>query len=862
MPAGRDAIRVNLWPKFFPVTSRPYLNLLNQELVSFLNFTNSPPGLAVELPIPPAPIPTATIETMPPAPIQPASLPIDALLPEILANLRQSPNLVLEAAPGAGKTTRVPPALLSLKGEILVLEPRRIAARMAARRVAEELGESVGETVGYQVRFEEVASPRTRLRFLTEGVFTRRMISDPELRGVAAVILDEFHERHLETDLALAFLRRLQKTKRPDLRIVVMSATLDAAPVRDFLGGCPALKSEGRLFPLTTEWTPYSAAPIELQVANALHAAIKSEGDILVFLPGAAAIRKSANTCESLARRHNLLVAPLYGDLSPEEQDRAIAPSRPRKLILATNIAESSITIDGVRIVIDSGLARIATDSPWTGLPSLEIGRISKASATQRAGRAGRTAPGHVIRLYTAEDFHRRKDHDEPEITRRELSQMCLQLESMGIHDPMEMDWLTPPPAAALEAAGDLLTRLIGGLAILPTDRLSSRSSRPSGGGASIAAKMAAMPLHPRLSRLMLEADQHGAGPAACRTAALLSSGQRLYSSDLFAALEEQPDFGTLSIHNQLKRYIRAAKRESTDDDALAKAVLSAFPDRVGRRRSGGTVLLSNGTSAEMKQPWPHRGEYLVAIDVEENRLRLACAIEPEWLIDFFPDRVLEKNGVEWNRQRQSVESVNALVYDELTIQESRSGEITDPESAAKLLASKVAEAGLARFIDPAELEAFLARAEFAAEHSSIKPLAESDTAEALEELCYGLKGFTDVERAAAGLLPALERKLDGQQLERIAPSHLRLASGRNTKVNYERGKPPWVASRLQDFFGMTESPRVAQGKVPLVIHLLAPNQRPVQTTTDLAGFWQRLYPQVRKELGRRYPRHAWPENP
>ena len=777
-----------------------------------------------------------------------AHLPIDELLPEIVASLRQSPNLVIEAAPGAGKTTRVPPALLSLGGGVLVLEPRRIAARMAARRVASEMGEAVGETVGYQVRFEESAGPRTRLRFLTEGVLTRRLIADPELRGIGTVVLDEFHERHLETDLALALLRRLQKTKRPDLRLVVMSATLDAGPVRKYLGDCPLVKSQGRLFDLVFDWTPYSAAPLEVQVASALETVVARgmPGDVLVFLPGAAAIHRATRVCELIARRHPLTIAQLYGDLPPAEQDRALEPSVQRKVILSTNIAESSITIDGVRVVIDSGLARVANDSPWTGLPSLEIARVSKASATQRAGRAGRTAPGHVIRLYTAEDFHRRADHDEPEIVRRELSQMCLQLESMGIHEPSELEWLTPPTVAALKASEALL------------DRLGARGEA--------AAKMARMPLHPRLSRLMLDAEQGGVAETGCRTAALLSSGQRVRSSDLFSALDEERDQGTRAVYDQLRRFVRRDK-PAHDVAALAKAVLAAFPDRVGRRRPNGVVLLSNGGSAVLAQAWQHAGEFLVAIDIEESRdrpaplLRLACPIEPEWLIDLFPDRVLERRGIEWNRQAERVEAVSALVYDELVIQETRGG-VTDDEAAAKLLATRAAEAGIGRFIEPSEMEAFLARVEFAAEHSAMTRIEEQDIRVAFETICYGLRSFADLERAAGGLIPALERLRNTQLLEQIAPARLRLAGGRNTKVHYESGKPPWVASRLQDFFGMTESPRIAGGKVPLVIHLLAPNQRPVQTTTDLAGFWQRLYPQLRKELGRRYPRHAWPEKP
>jgi ATP-dependent helicase HrpB len=743
-------------------------------------------------------------------------LPIDSLLSEVLDVLRRGPNLIIEAAPGAGKTTRVPPALLSFSGDVLVLEPRRIAARLAARRVASELGEAIGGTVGYQVRFEEIASDRTRLRFLTEGVLTRRLISDRDLKGVGTVILDEFHERHLETDLALTLLRRLQITKRPDLRILVMSATLDTEPVRAFLGACPALRSEGRLFDLAISHTPYSAAPLEEQVLSALASVVSEKGDVLVFLPGAAEIRRSIQACQPLAARHGLLLAPLYGDLPLAEQDRAIEPAPQRKIIFATNLAESSITIEGIRIVIDSGVARIAADSPWTGLPSLEVRRISKASARQRAGRAGRTGPGRVIRLYTAEDFERRPDHDTPEILRRELSQMCLHLEAAGIHDPAQVDWLDSPPDAAITAAEALL------------DKLNARG--PS------AANMAKLPLHPRLARLVLDG-----GDAGCRAAALLSSGQRVQSTDLFHALEEPWDGRTRDVYSQLRRH----GREKLDDTGLAKAVLAAFPDRVGRRRSGGTVLLSNGASARMDNA---PAEFIVALDVAAaDRIRLACAIEPEWLLD----RALARDIVEWNRQAERVEAVSALVYDQLVIDETRGGRVDD-QQAAKLLAAKALEAGIERFIDPDELAGLIARVEFA----GLGPL---NIENALRTLCYGLRSFAELRKAAAaGLIPLLEP----DNLGALAPSRLKLPSGRHTKVHYETDKAPWVASRLQDFFGLTETPRIGRNQVPLVVHLLAPNQRAVQTTTDVAGFWQRLYPQLRKELGRRYPKHKWPENP
>ena len=760
------------------------------------------------------------------------SLPIDDLIPQILTTLRTSRDLIIEAAPGAGKTTRIPPALLQLGGEVLVLEPRRIAARMAARRVAEELGERPGETVGYQVRFEEIAGPKTRLRFLTEGVFTRRLLSDPTLRNVGTVILDEFHERHLDTDLALALLRRLQRTSRRDLRLVIMSATIDTASIARFLDGAPVIRSEGRLFDLTVTHTPYSPAPLEQQVASAFER-VAGSGDILTFLPGAAEIRRAASACNPAAHRLDYNITPLHGDLSPAEQDRAVAPAAQPKLILSTNVAESSITIEGVRAVIDTGLARIASDSPWTGIPTLKVDRVSQASARQRAGRAGRTGPGKVIRLYTAEDFHRRPDYDAPEITRRELSQLCLHLEAMGIHDPRELDWLDVPPDAAIDAAETLL------------DRLNARGPH--------AARLARLPVHPRLARMLL------AEPSACAVAALLSSGQQTHSADVHLAIEEEWTPATRSVYDQLRRILRPPGGTPAPD-ALSRAVLQAFPDRVARRGAAGQVLLSNGVSATIASA---PADFFVAIDIEDRSdrplplIRLACEIEADWLLDLFPDRVIARSRVEWNRQAQRVEAVNALEYDKLIIDENRGG-IPDPEAAARLLTGKAFEAGIDRFIDAAELDQFLARVEFAAMHSTLPALTDTDVRAAFAELCYGLRTFSQLKDAAGSLLATLERRLDSHLLGRIAPAKLRLPSGRQTKVHYDRGKPPWIASRLQDFFGLQETPRIADGKVAVVVQLLAPNNRPVQTTTDLAGFWQRLYPQLRKELGRRYPKHKW----
>ncbi len=728
-------------------------------------------------------------------------LPIDGLIPSIVENLRGERNLVIEAAPGAGKTTRVPPALLEF-GQVMVLEPRRIAARMAARRVAEEMGERLGETVGFQVRFEEVAGPKTRLRFLTEGVLTRRMLSDLELRGIAVVVLDEFHERHMESDLALALLKRLQATERPDLRIVVMSATLDAAPVARFLG-CETVRSEGRLFPLDVKHLPYSPAPLEEQVAGAIPK-LTTKGDVLVFLPGAVEIRRAMRLLSGS------LVLPLYGDLSAAEQDLAVAPADRRKIILATNIAESSITIDGVSGVIDSGLARVASDSPWTGMPRLDVARISKASAKQRAGRAGRQGPGEAIRLYTAEDFHRRPDYDIPEILRRELSQVCLQLEAMGVHDPRELEWLDAPGDAAVVAAEGLL------------DRLHARGEN--------AARMARLPLHPRLARLVLDADSDD----GCAVAAMVSAGERTRSADLLQALDAPMEGRVRATYDQIRRAVRTTGRGRR----IEMAVLAAFPDRVIKTT-----------------------EFQVAIDVEERSdqpapiVRLACKIEPDWLMDLFPERIRERNGAVWNKSAERVEAVSALLYDDLVITETRGG-VPDPDDAARLLMENGAE----RLIDREDLEGFLTRVEFASDHSSIQKLTDEDVRAAVRDLCRNATRLSEIKGASVS--GALARKLNSRLLNEIAPERLRLPGGRQVNVHYEPGKPPWVESRLQDFFGMRESPRVANGKVPLVLHLLAPNHRAVQTTTDLAGFWERLYPQVRKELGRRYPRHKWPESP
>jgi ATP-dependent helicase HrpB len=869
-------------------------------------------------------------------------LPVDEILPAAVETLRREPSLVVEAPPGAGKTTRLPPALLdaglSGGGDVLVLEPRRLAARMAARRVAEERGERLGETVGYQIRFEEVASRATRLRFLTEGVLTRRLLADPQLKGVGCVVLDEFHERHLQADLALALLRRVQKSSRPDLKLIAMSATLDAAPVARYLDDCTVLRSEGRRYDVSVEHLArHDERPLEVQVEGAVRRLVTEglDGHVLVFLPGAASIRRAQVQCERVATEHGLLVLPLHGELPAAEQDAAVRPSERRKLILSTNVAETSVTIEGVAAVIDSGLARVATHSPWSGLPQLQVTRVSRASAVQRAGRAGRTRAGRCLRLYTAQDFGARPEHETPEVGRLDLAESVLELRAAGAGDPRAFEWFEAPRPEALEAAEDLLRRL-GAL-------------DAQGGVTDVGRSMLRLPLHPRLSRIVVEAESRGVAREACAVAALTAerdiragrvsfvAGGRKESAperggararraaethgssdllellDLFTraeaqgfaaerlcALDLEPHAvrAVERVSRQLRRLLRVngSKAEGgvglsdEQESALLISVLAGYPDRVARRRAKASehgnsieLLLSGGGTAELAPESVVRAaEFLVAVDAEgradaprtasraaKTVVRLASKVEPDWLLDLFPEALAEKTEARWNAQGERVELLRRLTYDQLVVDEWRAPRAEGPE-VTRALAEAALNVGPQGFADPAETEHFLARVEFVARtfpEAGLPELNDEGVRVALAELCEGRRSFAELKDAArgGGLVEVLRRRLTPEQsrlLAQMAPERVALARGRQARVRYERGQAPSVASRLQDFFGMREGPRVAAGRVALVLQLLAPSQRPVQVTTDLAGFWSRHYPSVRRELGRRYPRHAWPEDP
>lgn len=823
------------------------------------------------------------------------TLPIDAELPGLLRRLADCPNLVLVAEPGAGKTTRVPPALLGADwlgdGEVWVLEPRRIAARMAARRVASELGEPVGKRVGYQVRFERKVSRDTRVTFVTEALLTRRLLDDPDLKGIGAVVLDEFHERSIHTDLALALLKRLQ-ARRPELRIVVMSATLDADSVARYLDDCPALHVSGRTFPVEVEFLERpDERPLQAQVAVGVRKLCVRglDGDTLVFLPGAAEIRRASEACEPLVQQFGVELCVLHGDLPPDQQDRALREGKRPKVILSTNIAETSLTLPGVTSVIDSGLVRSAGHSPWSGLPTLTTKPISQASATQRAGRAGRVREGRCLRLYTQGDYHGRPAQDTPEVRRSDLAETALVLHAALGAEPLP--WFEPPPSAAWEAAESLLSDL-GAVA-------------DEGGLNDCGRALLAMGVHPRAGRLFQVAAEQGCAHEGAIAAALLGErdlrldqrrmgagrDDEVGNSDLWARLLAFESLGgdtsargarRSGLDAQVVRVVdrtaqqllrRAGRGPAPGSDAesvLTVATLMAFPDRVARRRKprGDTVVLAGGGSARLAPASVVKeAELLVAVEADERPggaiVRTACAIEPELLLEHFPQHIHDARKLRFDRDAERIEVREQLLYRTLVLDESiKLGE--QAEDVAQALADAALAAGAAAPWDVDAVEQLRRRLKFAAEHiPDVKPFDEAAFLDVLRQHCLDKTSFAELRAAPLQtLLPHLLDPATARALQEQAPVEVRLASGRRLKVTYEPDRPPWVKSRLQDFFGCQDGPRVADGRVPLVLHLLAPNQRPVQVSTDLAGFWERHYPTLRKELGRRYPRHSWPEDP
>jgi ATP-dependent helicase HrpB len=833
-------------------------------------------------------------------------LPIDSMLPDVLATVRSARSLVLVAPPGSGKTTRVPPALLRAgilserNPSIVLLQPRRVAARAAAQRIADENGWSVGREVGYQIRFEKKIGLNTRLKVETEGILNRQLVADPFLEGVGAVILDEFHERSLHTDLAMALLKEVRETVREELILIVMSATLDAGPVARFLGDCPIIEAKGRTFPVEITYRPTLKPAAAESVAAAVEETLKDgneSGHVLVFLPGAEEIRRAAWMLESLAARENLLVMPLHGSLPGEEQDRALRPSERRKVILATNVAETSLTIDGVTTVIDSGLARFASDDPARGLNRLELGRISRASAAQRAGRAGRTAPGRCLRLWSEREQRGMIENDPPEVARVDLAATVLTLHAWGATDPARFDWFESPPIQRLAAA----ERLLGLLGALDEEKKLTPLGR----------RLLAVPTHPRIARLLLAAAEEGHARAGAALAAILSepdfvrldpgSAQR-GSSDLLARLDrlneaEARRFAPLLRERGIDpnaarrvararddlarstRHIHTHQESEPDEETMLRWVLLAYPDRVVRRRGseltgvmvGGRGVRLDGSSIVREE------EFFLALDPREDRrgagaateakVRLASAIRVEWLEELFPDALRRARTARFDEERQRAIGVSSVWYRDLLIREDRQASLT-PAEASAALAEALAANALAFVHTDEAAAAWLARLAFvrkAFPEADWPALDDDETAlaEIVADACAGKR--TVDEARAVPLVPLLRARLEYVQsrtLDEMAPEALAVPSGNRIRLIYEPGRPPVLAVRLQELFGLAETPRVAGGRVPVLLHLLGPNYRPVQVTDDLASFWASTYFQVRKDLRARYPRHAWPDDP
>lgn len=822
---------------------------------------------------------------MPPSIV--TGLPIDAVLPAIQDALRRGRSVVLRAPPGAGKTTAVPPALLDAPwrgdGIILMLEPRRLAARSAARRMAALRGEAAGDTVGYRVRLEARVGPATRIEVVTEGIFLRRIQGDPSLAGVAAVIFDEFHERSVDADLALALVLETRAALRPDLRLVVMSATLDGEPLAALLGDAERVEAEGRQFPVEVRYAEReSNTPREIRAADAARRAlIETAGDVLVFLPGMAEIRRAERHLADHVTDPAVDVEPLHGDLASDDQDRAIAPSRPgrRKVVLATAIAETSLTIEGVRTVIDAGLRRAPRFDPRSGMTRLVTIPVSAAAAEQRRGRAGRVAPGICHRLWTEADQRGLAPFDLPEIRSADLAPLTLELALWGVTDPAAMSWLDPPPPAAFEQARALLGRL-GALdgegRPTPVGRRMGRIRRPS----------PPRP-HDRRGGDGISGDEAW---TACRVAALLSerdplSGRgRPADADLrtrLAAGERGPFARIHAVARDLARAagIRANRSETDRSGAGAadagRLVALAYPDRVARRVDPrGLYRLSGGGSAALPEGDPLLVEEWLAVaaldgDRQRARIFLAAPLTRSAIDELFGDRIEATDRIAWDRGSRSVATRRERRLDRLVLDDAPLPD-PDPTLVAAAMLQGVRELGLAAL--PWDRGALQLRARVGllrkAEADAGWPDWSDDALVAsLEDwLAPHLGRATQAAHLAKLDLSAiLLDRLDWDQRRRLdaaAPTHLTVPSGSRIALDYDSGGHPVLAVRLQEMFGARATPTVGNGKVPVVVHLLSPAGRPVQVTQDLAGFWQNSYRAVRSDLRGRYPRHSWPEDP
>jgi ATP-dependent helicase HrpB len=840
-------------------------------------------------------------------------LPIYEIERDIILRLKTNRRLILSAPTGSGKSTQVPQMLLKHGllggGQVVVLQPRRLAARLLAARVASELGVKLGDEVGYQIRFENVTSAKTKIRFVTEGVLLRQMIDDPQLRGVSAILFDEFHERHLYGDITLAQALDQQEKHRPDLMLAVMSATLNAGDLEKYLLPCAKLASEGRMFPVEMEYLELPSytdkRPVWEQAADAFSQYVHrgGEGDVLVFMPGGFEIAQTIETIRHTSEAKGFILLPLHGELPPRDQDAAVASYDKRKVVVATNVAETSLTIDGVRLVIDSGLARVARYDANRGINTLLVEKISQSSADQRAGRAGRTAPGVCMRLWSHEEHSHRATQELPEIKRLDLSEVVLTLKASGVENLRKFRWLEKPDEISLAHSEDLLADL-GAL-----DK--NKSITPIG------RKMLAFPLHPRYARMLLAAQDFGCVHQACLVAALTQGRDLLLRNcgkEVDSAREDllgekaSSDFWILmrawsfAFNNQFRvdacrklgihavtakqvgplfdQFLRIAKDEGLDtrpnevkDENLQKCILIGFSDRVARRLDQGTLrceLVRNRRGVLARESVVQKQPLFVVAEIREIETRdkemntilsLATAIETDWLRELFPDDLKGDLHVQFDPTSKRVQAAELLKFRGLALS-ARRVEPPPADESAKILADEIIAGRLPLPNWDHSVEQWLARLNLLCKECAdlqLPAITDDDKKSIIGQLCHGAVSYKDIkEREVKPIVMSWLSQAQRELLDKHAPERLTLPNGRTPKISYENGRPPFISLRIQELYDVNQTPKIALGRVPVVVHILTPGMKPIQVTQDLANFWREHYPKVKSELARKYPRHLW----
>ncbi len=835
-------------------------------------------------------------------------LPIYNLDEEIIRALREGGRLILQAPTGSGKSTQVPQILLDGgalgSGRCVILQPRRLATRMLAKRVAEERGAPLGGEVGYQIRLDNVSSPQTRILFVTEGIILRQMLANPSLEGVSTLIFDEFHERHLYSDISLARALDLQESLRPDLKIIVMSATLDGAQLERHLAPCQTLSSEGRTFPVEIKYLrhePRDDLPWELAADAVAENFDRTDGDILIFMPGAYEIQRTIREMTHRAPS-GCLILPLHGELPASEQDKAVARTGKRKIIVSTNVAETSLTIDGVTMVVDAGLARVARYDPHRGINTLLIEKISRASADQRAGRAGRTAPGLCQRLWTQRDHTLRAAVELPEIKRLDLAETALTLKAAGVRDLANFRWMDRPDEKSLARAEQLLSDL-GALnshtgEITPTGR-----------------RMLSFPVHPRYARMFLAAKEFDCVRAAALIASLTQSRNLLLRTERRVEEERAEIFGQgisdflilirafsyakrhdfrlealrpLAIHAEAARqvkklfeqFLEIARQEGLEtdasaakDEAIARCVLAGFADQVARRRSGGTLVcdIVHGRRGQLaRSSVAQDSRLIVAAEINEIEgrsgdaqvvLSLATQIEESWLREMFPDDFEERTAHHFDSSQNRVVVRREKLFRDLVI-ESQDRDAEPSSEASACLAQAVANGDLTLNQWNDSVEQWIARVNFLAgalpeHHISIIGAAEREYI--VQLACEGATNYREIkDRPILNFARSILTPAQQQLVEKHAPERLELPGGRRAKITYGPDSSPVLSARIQDLYGVTDDLKIAAGRVALIIRVLAPNHRPVQVTNSLKTFWVESYPKLKQQLQRQYPKHEW----